>query len=231
MTEDEAKVWLRSHFDVPRETWDRLDRYVALLLDEADRQNLIAESTRNAIWARHIVDSAQLLTLVPPASGSNQGWIDLGSGAGLPGMVVAILSGFRVTMIEMRRRRVAFLEHVVDALNLANADIIGGKVEQARLDAPATVISARAYAPMEKLIASAEHLTDFSTVWVLPKGQTYQNELDIARTVWQSDARVERSLTAPESAILVLTHVRARHDRDIRADDSHRNRQSKRGRR
>lgn len=214
MTEDEAKAWLRAHFDVPRETWERLDAYVAMLLDEMGRQNLIAESTRDHVWARHIVDSAQLLTLVPPAD-AGAVWVDLGSGAGLPGMVVALLSGYRVTMIEMRRKRFEFLTHVVETLGLANASVFGGKVEQARLDAPATVISARAYAPMEKLIASAAHLTDFSTIWVLPKGQNYKNELDIARTLWQSDARVERSLTAPDSAILVLTHVRQRRGKDI----------------
>ena len=218
MTEDEAKAWLRSRFDVPRETWDRLDSYVAMLLEEMDHQNLIAESTREHIWARHIVDSAQLLTLVPePAADAS--WIDLGSGAGLPGMVVAILSGYHVTMIEMRRKRIDFLHQVVGALGLANASVFGGKVEQARLDTPATVVSARAYAPMEKLIASAAHLTDFSTLWVLPKGQNYKNELEIARTLWQSDTRVEGSLTAPDSAILVLTHVRPhvrrRRDKDI----------------
>lgn len=230
MTEDEAKAWLRSRFDVSRETTERLDRYVAMLLDEMPRQNLIAESTRDHVWARHIVDSAQLLTLVPPGA-ADRIWVDLGSGAGLPGMVVAILSDYRVTMIEMRRKRSDFLTHVVGALGLANASVFGGKVESARIDAPAAVISARAYAPMEKLIASAAHLTDFSTIWVLPKGQNYKNELDIAETLWHSDARVERSLTAPDSAILVLTQVRQRRDRDIRADDSHRNRQSKRGRR
>lgn len=226
MTEDEAKAWLHSRFDVSRETWDRLDRYVAMLLDEMGRQNLIAESTRDHIWARHIVDSAQLLTLVPPGA-ADRIWVDLGSGAGLPGAVVAILSHYRVTMIEMRRKRIDFLNHVVDALSLDTASVFGGKVENARLDAPAAVVSARAYAPMEKLIASAAHLTDFSTIWVLPKGQNYKNELDIAETLWHSDARVERSLTAPDSAILVLTQVRQRRDRGIRADDSHRNRQSK----
>lgn len=213
MTEDEARAWLRAHFDVPRETWEQLDAYVAMLLEEMGHQNLIAESTREHVWTRHIVDSAQLLMLVPPAA-PGAIWIDLGSGAGLPGMVVALLSGYRVTMIEMRRKRAEFLAHVVETLGLANASVFCGKVEQARLDGPATVISARAYAPMEKLIASAAHLAEFSTVWVLPKGQNYKNELDIARTLWQSEARVEGSLTASDSAILVLTQVRRRRDKE-----------------
>ena len=206
MTEDEARAWLRMNFDVSRETWDQLESYVALLLDEMERQNLIAASTRDHVWARHIVDSAQLLTLAPEPK-EDAIWADLGSGAGLPGVVIAILSRYQVSMIEVRRKRAEFLCRVVDHLGLNNAGVQFGKVETARLASPATVVSARAYAPMERLIPSALHLTEFSTYWLLPKGQGFQNELDIARTLWHSDARVERSLTAPDSAILILTKV------------------------
>lgn len=77
-------------FPVSRETWEKLDGYVQILLSEMDQQNLIAESTRDHVWARHIADSAQLLTL---ADSAGEGlWIDLGSGAGLPAIVIAILS-------------------------------------------------------------------------------------------------------------------------------------------
>lgn len=211
MTEDEARQWLEHSFSVSRETWNRLDRYVALLLAGMKEQNLIAESTRDRIWARHIVDSAQLIPLVPQPAEKDL-WVDLGAGAGLPGIVVAILSGYRVMMIEMRRKRVEFLEQVIGALGLTNASVFAGKVERAAASAPrpAAVISARAYAPMERLIASALPLAGKNTVWVLPKGQNYQNELDIAQSLWQSDARVEPSLTALESAILVLKNVRKR---------------------
>ena len=210
MTEEEARAWLAHEFDVSRETWERLELYVAMLLDEMEHQNLIAESTRDHVWARHIVDSAQLLKLAPaPVEGADR-WADLGAGAGLPGMVVAILSGYRMTMIEMRRKRVEFLQRVIAGLALDRATVFGGKVEKAAaaMQTPVSVISARAYAPMDRLIASALPLAGKRTVWILPKGQNYQNELDIARTLWHSDARVEPSLTAPESAILVLQNVR-----------------------
>jgi len=212
MTEDEARQWLEHSFPVSRETWDRLERYVTHLLAGMDEQNLIAESTRDHIWARHIVDSAQLIPLVPPPAREGDLWVDLGAGAGLPGIVIAILSGYRVIMIEMRRKRVEFLERVIAGLRLGNASVFPGKVERAApaLAQPASVISARAYAPMERLIASALPLAGKNTLWVLPKGQNFQNELDIARSLWQSDARVEPSLTAPESAILVLQNVRKR---------------------
>lgn len=208
MTEEEARAWLAREFDVSRETWGRLENYVAMLLAEMEHQNLIAASTRDHVWARHIVDSAQLLKLAPPG-GKQLPWADLGAGAGLPGMVVAILSNYRVTMIEMRRKRIDFLRHMVDALGL-DATIFGGRVEKAAgaLPTPVSVISARAYAPMDRLIASALPLAGKSTLWLLPKGQNFQNELDIARTLWHSDVRVEPSLTAPDSAILVLENVR-----------------------
>ena len=211
MSEEGARQWLRDHFDVSRETWERLDAYVAMLLAEMEEQNLIAESTRDHVWARHIVDSAQLLPLAP-APGKDDHWVDLGAGAGLPGIIVAILSGYRVTMIEMRRKRVDFLNHVIETLGLRNASVFAGKVERAAsaLATPVSVISARAYAPMERLIASALPLAGKNSIWILPKGQNFQNELDIAQSLWQSDARVEPSLTAPESAILVLKNVRKR---------------------
>lgn len=209
MTEEEARGWLQGQFDVSRETWGRLEHYVSLLLAEMQNQNLIAESTRNHVWARHIVDSAQLLKLAPPAPDSDAIWADLGAGAGLPGVVVALLSGYHVMMIEMRRKRIEFLERVVGELGL-NASVFGGKVERAApaVRAPVSVISARAYAPMERLIASALPLSGKDTIWILPKGQNYQNELDIARSLWHSDSTVAPSLTAEDSAILVLKNVR-----------------------
>ena len=204
MTEDEARAWLTAQFDVPRETWDRLKRYVAILLSAMDEQNLIAESTRPHIWARHIVDSAQLLLLARDAGDGE--WVDLGSGAGLPGIVVACLSERPVVMIETRRKRIDFLNDVIAQLGLRHARVFGGRVESA---APmhAAVISARAYAPLPKLFASALHLSDKNSLWVLPKGRNAQNELEAARPAWQGMFHVEPSVTDAESAIIVAQAV------------------------
>jgi hypothetical protein len=128
VTEEEARAWLQSTFDVSRETWGRLERFVELLLAESRNQNLIAESTQSQVWARHIVDSAQLLPLAGRADGEGNGlWVDLGAGAGLPGIVVAILSERPLQMIEMRRKRVEFLEAVIAELGLGNAQVVCGK--------------------------------------------------------------------------------------------------------
>ena len=204
MTEAEAVAWLQAHFPVPRETWDRLQEYVSLLLSEMDQQNLIAESTRAHIWARHIADSAQLLMLVEGASAGP--WIDLGSGAGLPAMVVAILSDRPVVMIESRRKRIDFLNAVIETLGLKNARVYGGRVETVPA-CEAAIISARAYAPLERLFASALHLSNNRTIWALPKGRNAQNELEAARSSWQGVFHVERSITDPDSAIIVAQSV------------------------
>ena len=207
MTEDEAKAWLEQHFLVSRETWDKLEGYVQMLLSEMDQQNLIAESTRDHVWARHIADSAQLLTL---ADSAGEGlWIDLGSGAGLPAIVIAILSDRPVLMIESRRKRIDFLNEVIDRVGIKNAQVYGGRVESASSRA-AAVISARAYAPLERLFPSALHLSDSRTLWGLPKGRNAQNELEAARSSWQGVFHVERSITDPESAIIIAQSVAPR---------------------
>ncbi|ETI63157.1 16S rRNA methyltransferase [Sphingobium sp. C100] len=206
MSEEEARAWLQAQFDVPRETWDRLERYVAILLSAMDEQNLIAESTRPHVWARHIVDSAQLLSRAGTAGEGD--WIDLGSGAGLPGIVLACLSERPLLMVESRRKRIDFLESVVADLGIGHARVFGGRVEAVPA-CHAAVISARAYAPLPRLLASALHLTNKKTLWVLPKGRNAQNELEATRPAWQGVFHVEPSVTDADSAIIVAHSVTA----------------------
>ncbi len=214
MTEEEARAWLKAQFDVPRETWERLERYVAILLSAMDEQNLIAESTRPHVWARHIVDSAQLM-LHAKAAGEGE-WLDLGSGAGLPGIVLACLSDRPLRMVESRRKRIDFLNDVIADLSLKNASVFGGRVEMVPATA-AAVISARAYAPLPKLLSSALHLSDKNSLWVLPKGRNAQNELEATRPAWQGVFHVEPSVTDADSAIIVAQSVQPAGKRKSRA--------------
>lgn len=207
MTEEEARGWIDSNFDVSRETWRKLETFVSMLLAAMDEQNLIAESTRDHVWARHVVDSAQLLPLAQEAG--EGAWLDLGSGAGLPGIIIAILADRPIMMLESRRKRIEFLTNVVDDLGLSHTAIWGGRVEAAP-PADAAVISARAYAPFKRLFDSALHLSTDRTIWVLPKGRNAENELEAARSAWQGVFHVERSVTDPDSAIIVAQAVRSR---------------------
>lgn len=204
MTEEEARVWLEAHFDVSRGTWAKFEAYITHIFSAMTEQNLIAESTRSHIWARHIVDSAQLLPLSLDTKGV---WTDLGAGAGLPGIVIAILSNQSITLVESRRKRIDFLQSVVDDLALDNVTIFGGRVE-AMPPVASAVISARAYAPLPRLLKSALHLSDKNTLWLLPKGRNVQNELEEARSSWQGVFHVEQSVTDPSSAVIVARGIK-----------------------
>lgn len=202
MTEDEARDWLRTRTDVSRET--RLAAYVDLLRDEAARQNLVSPSTLNEIWARHIVDSAQLLDHGDPGGL----WLDIGSGAGLPGIVLAILRDDPVELVEPRKLRTAFLQQCVDTLGITNVTIHTAKVE--RTKGRAAVVTARAVGSLDTLFRIARHRSDRATIWVLPKGRNAQSEVEDAQLWWQGSFHVEPSVTAPDSLIIVAKEVRPR---------------------
>ena len=193
--------------DVSRETFDRLTAYVGLLKDAAAQQNLIAPSTIETVWERHILDSAQLLRFAPPVGA----WADIGSGAGLPGLVLGILSSSPITLIEPRRLRADFLYRTAEQLGLPNVSVECAKVE--RVQGQFDVITARAVAQLDRFLAIADHLSKSGTVWVLPKGKNAQSELAQAQLNWHCDALVEQSCTDPESQILVLTRVGAKKER------------------
>lgn len=192
--------------DVPRETTRLLERYVDLLLEETQRQNLISKSTIDNVWERHIADSAQLVRFGPRLDSS---WLDIGSGAGLPGIVIAILSQGPVTLVEPRKLRTDFLTRVVSELSLSNrVTVVTGKAE--RVSGKFDVITARAVASLDSLLRISEHLSTDKTRWLFPKGKTAQLELDEAKRAWQGSFRLEPSVTSREAAILVAEHVRRR---------------------
>lgn len=205
MTEEDAQDWLRQTLNVSRETLDKLARYRTLVLEGAEEQNLIARSTFDVFWTRHIVDSAQLLPLSAEAGEGD--WLDLGSGAGMPGLVIACLSGRPMHLVEERRGRIAFLNRAIAELDLPQAQVFGCKVQALR-HAPAAIISARAFAPLPKLFELAHSFSTQKTVWLLPKGRSARDELVNAQHNWQGTFHVKPSLTDSEAAILVATGVR-----------------------
>jgi len=191
---------------VSRETFEVLERFAALLRDESRRQNLVSASTLDGLWDRHILDSAQLVRS-EPRDGSS--WIDIGSGAGLPGLVIAALVTGPVVLVEPRRRRAEFLARAIVELGLdGRVYVAAAKAENVtgRFD----VITARAVAPLDRLLGISTHLSTRNSIWVLPKGRSAQSELVEARRNWHCDATAVPSLTDPQSRILVLRNVKAR---------------------
>ncbi len=189
---------------VSRETYEKLEAYVALLRDEAGRQNLVSSATLDHIWDRHVVDSAQLVRFEPRAGAS---WIDIGTGAGLPGVVIACLVAGPVRLVEPRRLRADFLHKVVQALDL-RAEVHCAKVQH--IEGSFDIITARAVARLGELLKISLHLSTRNSVWVLPKGRNAERELADARRTWQGVFHVERSVTDAESGIVVGTEIRAR---------------------
>jgi 16S rRNA (guanine527-N7)-methyltransferase len=189
---------------VSRETFEKLERYVALLREESRRQNLVAASTLDHLWDRHILDSAQIVRFEPYPVAS---WADIGSGAGLPGIVIACLVEGRVTLVEPRRLRADFLHRVAESLQL-RVEVRCAKVE--RVEGSFEVITARAVTNLAKMLQISAHLSTRKTIWALPKGKNALAELSDARRSWQGEFRVERSVTDADSYIVVGTGIRAR---------------------
>lgn len=205
MDEGAARAWVENAFDVPRETMERLDAFAALLGEENKRQNLVSAATLSCLWSRHIADSAQLLRFAPSRQAS---WIDLGTGAGFPGLVVAALHRGPVSLVEERRLRADFLRRAAEILAV-DVEILATRLERLQPRAY-DVISARAFAPLSKLLALATGLSTTNTVWLLPKGRNAASELAALDSSWQGSFRLEPSLTDPHAAIVVADNVRKR---------------------
>jgi 16S rRNA (guanine527-N7)-methyltransferase len=200
---DSAEV--REQLDVPRETIARLENFAALLRTENERQNLVSKASLEHIWHRHILDSAQLVRFAPPGAGS---WLDLGTGAGFPGLLVPLFHPAKVTLVESRRLRADFLHAAASILGISDrVEILCARLETV-MTRPFDAISARAFAPLPRLLDVAERFSTAETIWILPKGRNAKSELEAARTSWQGDFRLEPSLTDAEAQIVVATRVR-----------------------
>lgn len=206
LDEQDARDWVRDHYGVSRET--ALGQFAALVIAESEQQNLISRATIDAIWQRHLVDSAQLLDLVPPDTVAGR-WVDIGTGAGFPGMVIALLTDRQVALVEPRRKRAEFLAAAAETLGIADrVDVHARRIEQ--LDLDAAVISARAVAGLPELLSAAKGIATRRTIWLLPKGINAREEVEAARRTWHGSFHVEPSITQPGSEIIVATGVSAR---------------------
>ena len=180
---------------------ERLEKLTALLVEENARQNLIARASVDSMWQRHIADSAQLLGYVSRETIAP--WLDLGTGAGFPGLVIATMRpAWKVHLVESRKRRIEWLEAARDALGLVNCMVEGERLEQVPTFA-AGVISARAFAPMPRLLELAERFSTKETIWLLPKGRSATQDLQSLGKNQRSLFHVEHSVTDSEAGIII----------------------------
>lgn len=194
--------------DVSRETAGRLLRFDAVLMDWSGRHNLVARSTLSDRWRRHYLDSAQLFPLLPKDA---RRLVDLGSGAGFPGIMLAAMGaarGLAVTLVESTQKKAAFLAEAARAMDLT-VEILPARIETLARLAP-DVITARALAPLPLLLGYAHRLSGADTKCLFLKGQDVEKELTDATKYWSMTVTRTPSLTSAQSSILAIASIAPR---------------------
>ena len=204
--EQEAIALLSRIHPVSRETLEQLERYRVLLETWQQKTNLVSSSSLSEFWTRHVADSLQLLAL----HGQANHWIDLGSGAGFPGMAIAIAQGAggerSHVLVEANSRKCAFLRAVAQATT-AKAIIVNGRIESVakqwadRLPRR-EIVTARALAPLKQLLDLAEPLLAAGATGLFHKGRDYAREIEDCRSLWRFDLVIHESRVAAGSVVL-----------------------------
>jgi 16S rRNA (guanine527-N7)-methyltransferase len=193
---------------VSRETLARLEAYVALLSAWNRRINLVGPRTIGDIWRRHILDSAQLFPLIPPKT---RLLLDIGSGAGLPGLILAILGVKEVHLVEADQRKCVFLREAARVTETA-VHIHAQRLEKCPSFA-ADLITARAFAPLADLLNQVGAFISEHSILLLLRGKTVGEELTEAHKAWNMRATLQPSVSDPSGTVLRLEQViRAEHD-------------------
>lgn len=201
-----------AEFDVSRETLAKFDRYAALLAEWQQRMNLVGPSTLPDVWQRHFRDSAQLVAL-SPTLGHKPVWLDIGAGAGFPGIVLALLGAGEIHLVESIAKKARFLATVVDELGLGDrVRVHNGRVESLTVFR-ADVITARACANLAQLFDWGLRFAASSTRWLLPKGVTVEEEMAAARQIFAFEAELIPSISDERGRIVVAEQVRRKSKR------------------
>ena len=194
-------------FDVSRETLDRLATFAELLKKWNGAINLVAKPTLRNLWSRHFLDSAQLIDHAPASARS---WVDIGSGAGFPGLVVAIMRpDLQMTLVESDRRKSVFLS---EAARETGATVVVRCDRAENVELQADIISARALAPMPELLALARPLLAPNGVALFLKGENVENELTDANRLWHTVHTKHASRADPRGSVLAITEFHRRTD-------------------
>ncbi|MEQ9111851.1 MAG: 16S rRNA (guanine(527)-N(7))-methyltransferase RsmG [Rhodospirillaceae bacterium] len=187
---------------VSRETLEQCKIYVDVLKDWNSRMNLVARSTLDDVWHRHMLDSAQVFPLI---SQDAKTLVDLGSGAGFPGLVLAAMGVPEVHLVESTGKKAAFLQAAADEMG------VSVKIHNARIEAlkpfVADVITARALAPLKKLLSYAQKFSGPDTKHIYLKGQHIADELTDAHKMWNIKVDRRPSITDPRGSVLSVSEV------------------------
>ena len=215
MTRLEGPALLKQVKNVSRETEERLTVFHDLLVQWQARINLIAPSTIQQIWSRHIIDSLQVYDALEGADEI----VDIGSGAGLPGMIIAIMLAQegkgRIHLVESNGKKCAFLNAVNREIGLrglgVDVDVVNNRIEKAlpNIDRP-QVVTARALASLNDLLRLTQSYLEAGTIGVFPKGRDHEAEIEEARRFWDFDLSVQQSQLQDDSVLLKISALRPR---------------------
>jgi 16S rRNA (guanine527-N7)-methyltransferase len=206
--DDADRDALFARYAVSRETALNLARYAELLIEHQAMLNLVGPATIPQLWNRHMLDSAQLLDYIPATAND---LIDLGSGAGFPALVLAMLKpDLHVTLVESRAKKCRFLEEVIAATGLQGRAVVANARAEALAAQPYAVISARALASLSQLLDWGLRFQSARTLWVLPKGRSVEQEVEEAKQAFRFGHALKPSLTDSEARILLAWQVERR---------------------
>jgi len=197
-----------AQYPVSRETLQKLDAYVALLLKWQPIKNLVGPSTLPTIWSRHVLDSLQILDILP----NSKNWVDLGSGAGFPGLVIACVLATSpqtcVHLVESNGRKAAFLREVIRALNLP-AKVHNCRIEDVANELPDEIdcVTARALAPLADLLDMQAKISKKPCKSIYLKGQDIDEELTRAAKYWSIEYQIFPSITDPDGHVLLVQNA------------------------
>lgn len=194
-------------YSVSRETYDNLKTYQSLLTEWQEKFNLVSSNSLNDAWERHFVDSVQLWKFIPETT---QNVLDFGSGAGFPGMVLAVVGKektpyLKVSLVESISKKTLYLKEVADKLGV-NVEIINDRIENIPAQ-KADVITSRAMTSLNGLLGYAYRFCKPDTICIFPKGKKYAEELAEAHRHWKFKCRIEPSEISEEGRILIVSNL------------------------
>ena len=199
---------LQTEFDVSRESIELLQIYVDLLVEWQKKTNLVSNSSLDEIWKRHICDSIQCKSIFP----NKLNWLDIGTGAGFPGLVLSILSrnetGFVMNLVESNNKKCAFLRKVIRETG-APANVNASRIESvAKQYRGIDVVTARALSSLEKLLLLTQSWLSSGAVGLFLKGRDYSQELIKCRGSWEFDLLIHNSRIEENSVLLEIQNLK-----------------------
>jgi len=196
-------------YNVSRETYEKLQKFVALLTEWNEKMNLVSKNSLAEVWIRHVLDSAQLISYIPM---NTKHIVDIGSGSGFPGVVLAILLQEKnpqasVTLVESITKKAVYLNDVKQKLNLNSVRVVNDRVENAVFK-NVDLITARAVAAMDILCGYAKKIGNKNTEMLLLKGKSFGDENEAARKHWQYDADIFENKYSNDGVVVKVRNIR-----------------------